>query len=125
MSRGDGTVREIVWNDIFPGLLLIRSLKLAVGFRLLVLAGLALYLISVGWWVTGKIFQGREDPLLQSWIAQQGVFPWHEIAMARGADGLFHEHEPIDVDRRLPQRRYRLLRRNLRRCPHSNPSPRS
>lgn len=51
-----GSVRTVVWSELFPWLSLVRCFRLAIGFRVLVLAALAIVLTSVGWWVLGKIF---------------------------------------------------------------------
>lgn len=83
MPRGDGVVREIVWKDICPWLLLVRALKIAAGLRMLVLAAIALWLISAGWWAAGKAFQGSNDELLQTWIRNQTSWPWHEAPLAK------------------------------------------
>jgi len=84
MPRGDGVIREISWPDICPWLILVRGLKVAIGLRMLLLAAIALWLISAGWWAAGKAFSGREEPLLRSWIATQTIWPWEEAELAAG-----------------------------------------
>ena len=83
MPRGDGVVREIVWKDICPWLILVRALKIATGLRMLVLAAITLWLIGAGWWAAGKAFQGSEDLLLKNWIAAQTSWPWNEAPLVR------------------------------------------
>jgi hypothetical protein len=88
MPRGDGVVREIVWKDICPWLILVRALKIAAGLRMLVLAAIALWLISAGWWAAGKAFQGSNDALLQIWIKRQTSWPWQAAVQRDSLESL-------------------------------------
>ena len=80
MPDDRGTIRRIVWTELFPWLLLVRALRLAIQARLLVLAALAIALSVGGWWVFGQLFAGSGDEQLKSWIAEYGELP-HPLAI--------------------------------------------
>jgi hypothetical protein len=54
-DSGD-TVRAVLWSEICPWLILVRVFRLAISFRLLLLAAAGVLLTSVGWWFFGSIF---------------------------------------------------------------------
>lgn len=85
MSQGRGTVREIAWNEVFPWLILLRTLRLAINFRILLLAALALLAIVAGWRMIGAIFHETEDVVLRTQIESRAMWPWemtlgHEVS---------------------------------------------
>jgi hypothetical protein len=57
-----GPVRTVVWSELFPWLSLLRTFRLAVGFRVLVLSALAIVLTAIGWWLLGRVFLGADAP---------------------------------------------------------------
>ena len=50
-------VRAVVWSELFPWLSLVRTFRLAVGFRVLVLSAAGLVITLVGWLVLAQVFQ--------------------------------------------------------------------
>jgi hypothetical protein len=56
-----GTVREIAWPDIFPWTLLLRSLRLAVDPRKVLLAAAGLFLTTAGWWLIAQAFAALDS----------------------------------------------------------------
>ncbi len=58
MADRGGPLRDIAWNDIFPGLLLLRVFRLASDPRKIVFAALALMLTFYGWHGIGMLFPG-------------------------------------------------------------------
>ena len=48
MSDERGTLREIAWLEVFPGLKLFSALRMAFNFRTLLLATVALVLARMG-----------------------------------------------------------------------------
>jgi hypothetical protein len=96
MPRGDGIVREIEWKDICPWLILVRALKIVFSLRMLVLAAITLWLVSAGWWAAGKAFQGRDEILLKSWIAEQTAWPWIEAQAYRDIPVAEYIVAPLD-----------------------------
>ena len=63
-----GKLRQVAWTELFPWLLLGRSLRLATQARLLGLAAVALALTVGGWWFFGQLFAGTSDEQLTQWI---------------------------------------------------------
>ncbi len=56
MANQGGPLRDIAWNDIFPGLLLLRVFRLACDPRKIIFAALALMLTFYGWRGIGMLF---------------------------------------------------------------------
>lgn len=75
-SSGSGEVREILWQEVFPWLTLIRALRLALSVRVLLLAALALIVLSFGWQVLGAAFSGTSDEALRQAIGRYSTWPW-------------------------------------------------
>lgn len=84
MSNGRGPLREIAWQEVFPWLILLRAFRLAIGFRVLLLAALALIAVVAGWRLIGWAFSGADSEALRAWIAVQSVWPWQEGFGAAG-----------------------------------------
>ena len=61
MAEDGGTVRAIDWQEAFVGLRVFSALRLALGFRPLLLAAAALVLTTAGWWVLGEVFSPPGD----------------------------------------------------------------
>lgn len=78
MADGRETVREIVWQDICPWLILLRTFRLAITLRVLLLSAVALMGVSAGWRVIGAAFSGADDPELAKWVVAQKAWPWDE-----------------------------------------------
>ncbi len=75
-SSRSGEVREILWQEVFPWLILIRALRLAFSLRVLLLSAIALIALSFGWMVLGALFSGTSDEALQQAIDVYSAWPW-------------------------------------------------
>ncbi|MBX3414153.1 MAG: hypothetical protein KF708_15805 [Pirellulales bacterium] len=82
MPDDRGTLREIAWRELFPWLILFRTVRPALDPRKLLLAALAIVFTSLGWWALGRLFEGSDDPLLRNSIRQQQVWPWNASVSA-------------------------------------------
>lgn len=109
MSVGRGALREIIWQDICPWLILLKSCRLAISFRMLVLAAFALTATVAGHRVVGGLFSGTDDPLVQEWIRLHGAWPWElrvdvaAVAKSRTPEAAAPAADPIgQVIGRLP-----------------------
>ena len=80
MADNHGTVREVIWQDIFPWVMLTRTVRLALSMRVLVLSAVALLGIAAGWRMIGGFFSGTDNPAVQSWIEQYDRWPWNYAA---------------------------------------------
>ncbi|MFV2067236.1 MAG: hypothetical protein ACC645_09675 [Pirellulales bacterium] len=76
MSLGRGALREVIWQDLCPWLILLKTCRLAISFRMLVLAAFALIATTAGYRVVGSLFSGTDDDQVQSWIELRSVWPW-------------------------------------------------
>lgn len=65
-----GVVREVVWDEVFPWLLLLRAFRMATRIRSLVAAAAGILLTFGAWWAFARIFSGDE------WLARHagGLF---------------------------------------------------
>ena len=78
MADDQGTIREVVWQDLCPCLIILRVFRLATRFRVLVLAAVALVSVTAGWRMIGSLYSGTEDPQIQAWSTDLGAWPWEE-----------------------------------------------
>ncbi len=61
MTDERGTLRRIDWQELCPWLLILKSFRLAVGIRVLVLASVGLLVATSGWWALGKVFSNGDN----------------------------------------------------------------
>lgn len=78
MSEDRHAVRAIAWREVFPALRLFIALRLALNFRALVLAAIALAGTAAGWRVCGQLFADAEDPWLAAQISIYDQWPWEQ-----------------------------------------------
>ena len=76
MAEDRETVRAVSWQELFPVLQLVAALRIALGFRMLVLAAVALMGTAAGWRVLGEMFAGSENLELQAQIEANAAWPW-------------------------------------------------
>lgn len=81
-DQSTGRLREVAWQEIFPGLLLLSTVRLARELPKLILAAAALLATVVGWRGLAYVFSG--DPQTSLVIEQLGVTPWADEAIAEG-----------------------------------------
>ena len=81
-----GSVREIVWQEVFPWLLLLRSFRTATSTWNLLLGSAGVLATIFGWWLLAKAFGGAEDQPLAGWI-ETGAYkscPWADPDPVQG-----------------------------------------
>ena len=61
LERNGGIIRAVAWLDICPWLAIFRTFRLAIGFRALVMAAVAVFITVIGWSMFGRIFSITED----------------------------------------------------------------
>ncbi len=71
MANRTGPLRDIAWNDIFPGLVLLRIFRLAADPRKVVIASLALVLTIYGWRGIDLLFPG--NPAAEQLLSGEGA----------------------------------------------------
>jgi hypothetical protein len=76
MTQDRETLRAVAWQEIFPVLHLFSALRIALHFRLLVLAALALVGTIAGWRVIGELFSDTDHAELLAQIDANRTWPW-------------------------------------------------
>jgi hypothetical protein len=78
MADQPGKVREVAWSELFPWLMLIRTVRIALMARVLLLAALGLIVLALGWriilWTTGT-----EDEVVRTWYADSSPWIWERM----------------------------------------------
>jgi hypothetical protein len=76
MPDDRGVVREIAWLELFPWLSIIRSARLALAPRLILLAALGLFVTAIGWRIIGDVFSNSDDVGRSGWLERDSAWPW-------------------------------------------------
>jgi hypothetical protein len=76
MPNQEVKVREVAWNEMFPWLMLVRSIRIALMARVLVLGAVGLIVMAVGWWLLGQAFAGSDDPVIAKWHSLRSPWFW-------------------------------------------------
>jgi hypothetical protein len=61
VEDNSGTLRTVAWSELCPWLSLVRVFRLAISFRLLLLAAAGVVVMAVGWWLFGWVFSADEN----------------------------------------------------------------
>jgi hypothetical protein len=77
-DENDGTLRAVVWSDLCPWLILFRSFRIAIDFRVLLLSAAAAVVTATGWTLIPAIFSG--DPVIGEQIAAETKCPWLRLS---------------------------------------------
>ncbi len=90
-------LREVSWNELFRWLLLLRSVRIALLARVLVLGAAGLIFTTLGWWGIDYLFSASADPVIHGEAWQKTISDWlwntspefSILTSARSADALF------------------------------------
>jgi len=90
-------LRDVSWNELFRWLLLLRSVRIALTARVLVLGAAGLICTTLGWWGINYLFSASADPVIQGEAWQRTISDWlwntspefSILTSARSADALF------------------------------------
>ena len=61
MTENSASVRQIIWRDVFPWLILVRVFRVAIAVGPLMLATAGLAACALGWWLSGFLFLSKEE----------------------------------------------------------------
>lgn len=94
MVDHSGKLREVSWHELCPWLVLIRSVRIALMARVLVLGALGLIATTLGWWLISSAFSASDDPVLNEWRTAGCRWAWESSEFTVGtsvksADELF------------------------------------
>src|SRR3954454_17026739 len=76
MADTQTKVREVAWNELFPWLLLLRSVRIALMARVLVLGAAGLIATVVGWALLTEAFSRSTDPVISGWHHNTSLGLW-------------------------------------------------
>jgi hypothetical protein len=69
-------VRDVAWSELLPWLMLIRSVRIALMARVLLLGAAGLMATMLGWWVLGGMFGNSTDPVIREWMRTSDLGIW-------------------------------------------------
>lgn len=78
MSDPQIKVRDVAWSELFPWLMLLRSVRIALMARVLVLGAVGLVATMCGWRILYEIFPHGSDPVISAWPHGTGLSMWKE-----------------------------------------------
>jgi hypothetical protein len=64
------------WMQRYRWMILLRSFRLALDARQMIVASAAVLAMVVGWWGLAKVFSGASDPQVQQLTAAYSTLPW-------------------------------------------------
>ena len=76
-------VREVAWSELFPWLMLLRSVRIALMARVLVLGAAGLIATVVGWALLTEAFSRSSDPVIAGWRHNTSLRIWVNAVQAR------------------------------------------
>ena len=103
----NSALRSVVWSEIFPWLSLVRSFRLAIRLRMLLLGAAAVALMLSGWGFFGLIFSSDVKvtsqlpaPRACPWLAATHLVPDQpglptRLHLASSGDLAYHTTEPV------------------------------
>lgn len=72
-------VRDVAWQDVFPGVLLLSVWRVSLNMRAMVLATAGLLATSFGWWGLESIFSTADRPLLVKTVSVGAIPDWSTL----------------------------------------------
>jgi hypothetical protein len=97
MADSPPKLRDVSWSELFPWLMLARSVRIALLARVLVLGAAGLIATTIGWQVLGWLYSRSEDPTIQLWRRDATQWVWDrnsrefsQMLSARSADQIFY-----------------------------------
>jgi hypothetical protein len=96
MPDSASKLREISWTELFPWLMLARSVRIALLARVLVLGAIGLIATTIGWKLLGRMYSRSEDPTIELWRNEATQWVWErnsreftQVMSSRSADEIF------------------------------------
>ena len=106
MTEDRHVLREIAWQEVFPGLMLFSAWKIAISLRALVLASLGVLATSLGWMLVDYVFEvPKQQSIVNAWLPalpsfQPGVV--HDRAANEPTSFIPLESKDFRIDRQQP-----------------------
>jgi hypothetical protein len=61
IENSSGTVRSVVWTELFPWLNIVRTFRMAISPRMLILGAIGALLTATGWFIIGGALSGESQ----------------------------------------------------------------
>lgn len=92
MPEKNPPVREVAWPELFPWLILVRSIRIALLARVIILGAIGVLAITLGLRAIGWLFSTQDDPVLREMIDVTHRWVWERspgftIAMSARSAG--------------------------------------
>lgn len=71
-----GTLRQVAWRELMPWLIIVRSFRLAIDPRQLLLAAVGVLLTAGGWSLLAYAFSGAGQPATKHLVESYRSWPW-------------------------------------------------
>lgn len=69
-------IRDVAWNEIFPWLILTRSVRISLYARVLILGAVGLLATMLGWSALTELFWKSNDPVIMNWEKGTNLNIW-------------------------------------------------
>ena len=69
-------IRDVAWNEMFPWLILTRTVRIALLARVLILGALGLLATMAGWSLLADLFSHSSDPVITNWTQGTSLALW-------------------------------------------------
>ena len=76
MAETHTKVREVAWSELFPWLMLLRTVRISLMARVLVLGAAGLSATAVGWHFLIMPFANNTDPVIATWKQNTNLMFW-------------------------------------------------
>ncbi len=83
MADSHTKVRDVVWSELLPWLMLLRSVRIALMARVLVLGAAGLVMTSIGWALLAEAFHNSTDPVIAGWRQSTNLKLWANAVQAK------------------------------------------
>jgi len=80
VEHENSTLRAVAWSEAFPWLSIVRSFRIAIVLRVLLLGAIGLLATAIGWAVVGMLF-GTDQPATD-WLHPFTESPWKAVTGA-------------------------------------------
>jgi hypothetical protein len=84
MADSPTKVRDVAWFELFPWLSLLRSVRIALMARVLVLGAAGLIITTTGWLLLVDVFQHSTDPVIAGWRQDTSLKIWVNAVPVQG-----------------------------------------
>jgi hypothetical protein len=78
MANEPTKIREVAWSELFPWLMLLRSVRVSLMARVLVLGAVGLVATMLGWWLLAALFSQSTDPVVTQWRQGANLGVWED-----------------------------------------------